>query len=68
MASKNELDQLLHKTFTNEIRKGYITVEGVCMPETYQRFAQAIENLEVKEDDVWVCSFPKTGILFHLFY
>ncbi|XP_029040843.2 luciferin sulfotransferase-like [Osmia bicornis bicornis] len=61
MTSKNELDQLLHKTFTNPGRTGYITVEGVCMPERYQKFAQAIEDLEVKEDDVWVCSFPKTG-------
>nr|XP_012143925.1 PREDICTED: estrogen sulfotransferase, testis isoform-like [Megachile rotundata]XP_012143926.1 PREDICTED: estrogen sulfotransferase, testis isoform-like [Megachile rotundata]XP_012143927.1 PREDICTED: estrogen sulfotransferase, testis isoform-like [Megachile rotundata] len=59
--SKSELNRLLHETFTSPVRKGYITVQGFCLPERYQKFAQAIEDFEVKDDDVWVCSFPKTG-------
>lgn len=56
-----DLDYLLAKTFTNEFRTGYISVDGVCLPEHYLKFADSIENLEIREDDTWVCSFPKTG-------
>ncbi|XP_048507812.1 uncharacterized protein LOC105685831 [Athalia rosae] len=56
-----ELGEILKKTFTSHFRNGYITVDGVCLPDYYQKFADAIENFEVRNDDVWVCSFPKTG-------
>lgn len=55
------LDRILKEKFTSEFRSGYITVEGVCLPERYQHFAEQIENFEVRDDDVWVCTFPKTG-------
>ncbi|XP_026674211.1 sulfotransferase 1 family member D1-like [Ceratina calcarata] len=65
MASQTEenedLDRLLKEKFTNDFRKGYVTVQGVCLPITYKRFEEEIENFEVKDDDVWVCSFPKSG-------
>ncbi|XP_076240817.1 luciferin sulfotransferase [Calliopsis andreniformis] len=57
----NDLDQLLRENFTAEFRKGYVTVNGVCLPERYEKFARAIEDFEVRDDDIWVCSFPKTG-------
>ncbi|XP_076677958.1 luciferin sulfotransferase isoform X2 [Andrena cerasifolii] len=56
-----DLAQILEESFTTEFRKGYITVNGVCMPERFQKFARAIEDFEVRDDDTWVCSFPKTG-------
>ncbi|XP_015594906.1 amine sulfotransferase [Cephus cinctus] len=56
-----DLDQILRENFTNAFRTGYITVDGVCLPEYYKKFADAIEDMEVRDDDVWVCSFPKTG-------
>ncbi|KAK2575938.1 hypothetical protein KPH14_007300 [Odynerus spinipes] len=55
------LDRILKEKFTSEFRTGYITVDGVCLPERYEHFAEQIENFEVKDDDVWVCTFPKTG-------
>lgn len=57
----DDLDQILIDTFTNEFRKGYITVNGFSMPVGYSDLAETIENFEVKDDDIWVCSFPKTG-------
>lgn len=60
----NDLAQILEENFTTEFRKGYITVNGVCMPERFEKFARAIEDFEVRGDDTWVCSFPKTGIRF----
>ncbi|XP_043265450.1 luciferin sulfotransferase-like [Colletes gigas] len=61
LATDNDLNQILKETFTTEFRKGYITVNGVCLPERFNKFSQAIEDFEVRDDDVWVCSFPKTG-------
>ncbi|KOC59245.1 Sulfotransferase 4A1 [Habropoda laboriosa] len=59
--SNNDLDKILRENFTSEFRKGYITVTNVCLPSRYDEFAEVIENFEVRDDDVWVCSFPKTG-------
>ena len=56
-----DMDRVLRETFTNDFRTGYISVEGVCLPEYYRKFADALENFQVRDDDVWVCSFPKTG-------
>lgn len=55
------LDQMLRERFTSEFRKGYVTMDGICLPQRYEEFAKAIEDFQVKDDDVWVCSFPKTG-------
>nr|XP_031843272.1 sulfotransferase 4A1-like [Nomia melanderi] len=61
MEDDADLEQILREKFTSEFRKGYVTVDGVCLPQRYEEFAKAIEDFEVKDDDVWVCSFPKTG-------
>ncbi|XP_043276423.1 luciferin sulfotransferase-like [Venturia canescens] len=56
-----DVDRLLRETFTNEFRTGYINLKGFCLPAYYKKFANSIENFEVRDDDVWVCSFPKSG-------
>lgn len=32
------------------------------MPLRYAELKEKIDNFEVYDDDVWICSFPKTGI------
>lgn len=59
--NNEELDEILRQDFTTVFRPGYINVNGVTMPERYAEMKQDIFNLEVSENDVWVCSFPKTG-------
>lgn len=56
-----ELDHILTKFFTSEFRKGYIHCRGFTMAEHYNSLKEDISNLNVPNDDVWVCSFPKTG-------
>ncbi|KAJ8917838.1 hypothetical protein NQ315_010750 [Exocentrus adspersus] len=56
-----ELDEILKKYFTNKFRTGYVTAKGVTMPERFAEMEEDIYNFEVCEDDVWICSFPKTG-------
>lgn len=56
-----KIGELLQRTSATEFRTGFISVDGVCLPEYYKKFAEQLENFEVRDDDVWVCSFPKTG-------
>uniref|UniRef100_A0A8D8UER4 Sulfotransferase family cytosolic 1B member 1 n=1 Tax=Cacopsylla melanoneura TaxID=428564 RepID=A0A8D8UER4_9HEMI len=56
-----EIGQILKSKFTNSFRTGYVRCKGVCLPEYYTEFAEQILNFDVRDDDVWVCSFPKTG-------
>ncbi|XP_050304366.1 uncharacterized protein LOC126741932 [Anthonomus grandis grandis] len=55
------LDGILRKYFTNKFRKGYVEVDGVTMPARYRDMQEEIFNWSVSEEDVWICSFPKTG-------
>jgi hypothetical protein len=35
--------------------------DGVILPSKYEELKKQIDNLEVDERDVWICSYPKTG-------
>jgi estrone sulfotransferase len=56
-----ELGDILLKKFTNVFRSGYVKSRGYILPEYYKKFSQRIEELQVRDDDLWVVSFPKTG-------
>ena len=34
---------------------------GITLPAKYMEFAAQIRHLELREDDVWVITFPKCG-------
>ncbi|KAJ8669935.1 hypothetical protein QAD02_001194 [Eretmocerus hayati] len=57
----DDLDSLASETLSERARTRFTSIKGVFLPEEYKDFADAIENFEVRDDDVWVCSFPKTG-------
>jgi hypothetical protein len=45
--------------------------DGVILPSKYEELKKQIDNLEVDERDVWICSYPKTGIhllVYMMFY
>jgi hypothetical protein len=35
--------------------------DGFVLPTEYKELKKQIENLEVSERDVWICSFPRSG-------
>lgn len=36
---------------------------GKCfLPKFYDMYSDTIDNLEIREDDLWICSFIKAGI------
>jgi len=57
----NEISDFINKSFDDTFRKGYTKANGVMLPVSFKKFGQCILDMEIRDDDVWVCSFPKTG-------
>ena len=41
------------------------TYKGVVM---YDNEIEEIEKMDIRDDDVWVCSFPRSGITYKYIY
>lgn len=61
--SDSEQDRLLNQFFVTPFRKGYVRIgpNKVLMTVCYLEYADRIEDMEVRDSDVWVVSHPKTG-------
>lgn len=58
----SDLDKIIDENFSEHYRSikgGYY--KGVWLPEEYLKIADEIENFKIRDDDVWVCSFPRSG-------
>lgn len=40
-----------------------VSPPGCVLPENYCNYAKRIKQLEVRQDDIWLVSFPKCGII-----
>ena len=56
-----DLDRLATETLKERSRTNFIRLDGVFLPQQYKEFAKTVENFEVLEDDIWVCSFQRSG-------
>ncbi|KAF2892846.1 hypothetical protein ILUMI_13325 [Ignelater luminosus] len=63
VTDEGEVGRILKEEILCELCPRYILVgeDGTCLGEEYTKFAEQIKNLEVRNDDVWVVSYPKTG-------
>lgn len=61
MATTN-IDELLQKTTLNRFVPKLVDQDGFLMGCNYESIKERMDNLEVKDNDVWVSSFPKTGM------
>lgn len=43
------------------IDKWSTTIDGVFMPKKFLGIQDKVSNWQVKDEDVWIVSFPKTG-------
>lgn len=61
-----EEEKLLYKEFTSSMRLGYVSVgnEGYILPSRYSEIHQKVKDFQIRDDDVFVSSFPKTGEFF----
>jgi len=62
-SSESEQDRLLNQFFTTSFRKGHVRIgpNKVLMPVYYVGYADRVENMEVRDSDVWVVTHPKAG-------
>lgn len=67
MTKELDLDCLAYETLRDRVKTNFIWRDGVFLPEDYNKIADAVENFQVYNDDVWVCSFQKSGIIFYFF-
>lgn len=58
-----EATDLLNKYFVSCFRSGYVVCNDVVLPKYFQLFGDKIQKMNIRSDDIWVCSFPKTGKL-----
>ena len=62
-----ELDEnVSYKKFLNKqnaYKEGFIRLlpYNQIMPKEYIKYAKRIHDFEIKQDDVWISSFPKCG-------
>lgn len=56
--------EYLEKYYTTSFRSGteFVTCRGALFPQTFTRFGNRIYKMNVRSDDIWVCSFPRTGM------
>nr|XP_018909817.1 PREDICTED: estrogen sulfotransferase-like isoform X1 [Bemisia tabaci]XP_018909818.1 PREDICTED: estrogen sulfotransferase-like isoform X1 [Bemisia tabaci]XP_018909819.1 PREDICTED: estrogen sulfotransferase-like isoform X1 [Bemisia tabaci]XP_018909820.1 PREDICTED: estrogen sulfotransferase-like isoform X1 [Bemisia tabaci]XP_018909821.1 PREDICTED: estrogen sulfotransferase-like isoform X1 [Bemisia tabaci] len=59
--SDTECGKVLNTLFVNKFRRGYVRVKGAVMPEDFKKFGDRIQQMDIRDDDVFVCSFPKAG-------
>lgn len=59
----SEINNILLRDFTNILRRGYVEIgeERTVMPSCYLDVAQDVENFQVRETDIFVASYLKTG-------
>lgn len=62
----SELNKILDEGFSPEINMKRINYKSMFILESYKLIADTIENFEVRDDDTWVCTFPKAGNLINI--
>jgi len=63
---KGHWAEYLQLRLTNVFRSGFISCNDCILPENFKSFGDRIQQLDVRDDDIWLCSFPKSGLLVEL--
>nr|XP_022907976.1 sulfotransferase family cytosolic 1B member 1-like [Onthophagus taurus] len=56
-----DIEKILKEKCDNVLRAPLKNFEGFMMASTFSQFCDRIKNMEVRNDDVWVSGFPKSG-------
>lgn len=60
-------DEYLNKYFTTSFREGYQRYNGCFLPVAFGKLQKKISEWEVREQDIWIDTFPKAGKNFRHF-
>ncbi|KAF5295480.1 hypothetical protein FQR65_LT10468 [Abscondita terminalis] len=63
IGNKTKADIILNKYFVSSLRSSFVEVgeHNICMPEYYKVYYQRIRDVEIREDDVFLAGFTKSG-------
>lgn len=64
--NNNDIDELLKRTIFNKFVEKYTQVDGYSLGPKHEQFKHLIDNFQVRDNDVWVTSYPKSGKLIKL--
>ena len=56
LRTEEELNSILENCFISP--RYFIDYKGTLLPKHYTKYAEIIENFQVQNDDIWLCSFP----------
>lgn len=62
------------KSYGYNFQEGNDNFNGHILPKAFGKIQQKVKDLEVREEDVWVCTHPKSGkknsylVIFDLFW
>lgn len=58
---EKDAEECFRKYFTTPNRNGYVNCEGCILPKYFVNIGDRIKKMDIRDDDIWVCSYPKTG-------
>lgn len=58
----NEMPSIQNNFYNKLYQTGFKKTNDVVLPVYYKKLEQCIEDMDVRDDDIWVCSFMKTGL------
>ncbi|KRT84035.1 hypothetical protein AMK59_1524, partial [Oryctes borbonicus] len=57
----DHLDRILEEKYTTPLRTGYKWFDDIFMLNPFENHVERIKNFQVRDDDIWLSSFPKAG-------
>lgn len=58
------MKEIQRKYFTSPFINTFVDYKGCVLPSMFEDIQNKIYNMEVREEDIWVMSFPKSGNYF----
>lgn len=58
---ESHVDELMKRTCFNEIVPNYNEINGYVVGCNYKKLKHLIDEFDVRDNDVWVTSYPKSG-------
>ena len=66
LRSEEDLEFIMKERFSEPNK--FADYKGTFLPKKFCKFAESIENFQVRDDDIWLCSFPRSGKNFQILY
>lgn len=58
-----DFKKIYKEKFADGLNNGFSTIDGYILPKRFEAMKNQVDDFVVREDDIWVCSFPKSGVL-----